>query len=157
MVINLILRIALALLVLLVLAIVSYKDAKTSEIPDALSLALLVLGVVALIVVPEISLRDRMVGLVAVACPLLLVSLIRKGSIGGGDIKLMAAAGFLLGWQSVLLAAAVGILGAAAYAIALIVRKQAKGDHKFPFGPFLCVGIAVAYFFGGNLIAMLFG
>ena len=34
----------------------------------------------------------------------LLVSYIKPDSMGGGDIKLMAAAGFALGWKNVLLA-----------------------------------------------------
>ncbi|MDR2956786.1 MAG: A24 family peptidase [Coriobacteriales bacterium] len=150
------LRIALDLMLVAVLSLIAYRDAKTSEIPDALNLALLVLGAVALIIVPEIGFHDRLIGLVAVSGPMLLMSIMRRGSLGGGDIKLMGAAGFLLGWQSIVLAAALGILIAGVYAIYLVFVKKAKLDDKFPFGPMLCIGIALAYFFGSYIIVWLF-
>jgi len=151
-----VLRLALGLMVLVILAVISYRDAKTSEIPDALNLALLVLGVVALILVPEVGLRSRLIGLVAVSAPLLLLALAKPDSLGGGDVKLMAAAGFLLGWQHVLLAAALGILFAGIYALGLIALKKASLKEKFPFGPMLCTGIAITYFFGSTILTWLF-
>jgi leader peptidase (prepilin peptidase)/N-methyltransferase len=87
---------------------------------------------------------------------LLLLALLRPDSMGGGDVKLMAAAGLLLGWQGALLAAAIGILLAGGYALWLVVAKKVGLRQKFPFGPALCIGIAVAYFYGGTIIFYLF-
>ena len=150
------LRLLLDLLVIAVLAIISYRDFKTNEIPDIFNLSLLVLGVAAALLNPMPSLINRLIGLVAVSLPLLAVSLLMKNAIGGGDIKLMAAAGFLLGWQSVLLAAAIGITLAGAYAIWLLATKKAGPKEVFAFGPALCLGIACSYFFANPILVWLF-
>ena len=48
---------------------------------------------------------SHVIGMLAVSVFLELLFLLSKGkAIGGGDIKLMAAAGLLLGWEKILLA-----------------------------------------------------
>jgi leader peptidase (prepilin peptidase)/N-methyltransferase len=91
-----------------------------------------------------------------VSVPLLLINLIARDAFGGGDIKLMAAAGFLLGWQGALLATCIGMLVGGAYAAWLIaIKKKGRKEH-FPFGPALCMGIATALFFGTTLMDWCF-
>jgi len=152
---DLLLRVLLAAVVLFILGVIAWRDYKTEKIPDTLNLALLVCGAVAIIVNPETSLEERLIGFVAVSAPLLLVGLARRGSLGGGDIKLMAAAGFLLGWKAVIVAAGIGFLLAAVYAIYLMLVKKEKRSKHFPFGPALCIGIAIAYFFSPYIIGFL--
>ena len=85
-----------------------------------------------------------------VALPLLIAG-ITVGGIGGGDIKLMFAAGFLLGWKATVVGFFIGlILGGIYGVICLVRRSHGKNDH-FAFGPFLSVGLAIALFCG-NII-----
>jgi leader peptidase (prepilin peptidase)/N-methyltransferase len=149
------LDLALAVTVLALLGVIAYRDAKTSEIPDALNLALLALGVAAWVLTPEVGLAERACGLVAVSGPMLLLAMLRQGSLGGGDVKLMAAAGFLLGWQGVLLAACLGTLAGGAYAVWLMAARGARLADRFPFGPALAAGIATAYLIGPHIAAWL--
>ena len=72
---------------------------------------------------------------------------------GGGDIKLMAAAGLFLGWQHTLLAMFFGILGGGFYGIYLLAARKADKKDHFAFGPFLCVGIVLALLFGDPVLA----
>ena len=69
--------------------------------------------------------------------------------MGGGDIKLLAMIGALVGWQGVLFtiffSSALGTLAGLAYIVA--TRRSAKA--RIPFGPFLAAG-AVAYWFVGR-------
>ncbi len=66
--------------------------------------------------------------------------LFKKESMGGGDIKLMAIYGFVLGFPmsitSVFLAAIIGL------PISLILLKSKK-NHEIPFGPFLAISAII--------------
>jgi leader peptidase (prepilin peptidase)/N-methyltransferase len=143
--------------VLCILLVITRIDAETMEIPDGLNIALLICGIAAIFVAPEVTLVSRVIGLFCVSVPLLVISLIVPGAFGGGDVKLMAAAGFLLGWQNTLVAIFIGIIIGGIWGIYLMAsgKKGAKGH--FAFGPALCVGVAVALFFGGPLITWYLG
>ena len=78
------------------------------------------------------------------------------GGFGGGDIKLMAAAGLFLGWQRTLLAGFLALVGGGTYGIWLLAaRKAGRRDH-FAFGPFLCAGLAAALLFGEPMLRWYF-
>ena len=72
--------------------------------------------------------------------------------MGGGDIKLMAAAGALWGVQISLTSIIFGALLGSVLGIALMIRKKLKADHHIPFGPFLGAGIWLSVLFGEELI-----
>jgi leader peptidase (prepilin peptidase)/N-methyltransferase len=139
--------------VLCVLMTITLIDADTMEIPDGLNIALAVLALLSLLCGPEVALLSRGIGIVAVSLPLFIIAFALPGAFGGGDIKLMAAAGFLLGWQQVLVAFFIGLLIGGGYGIfALLSKRKGPKDH-FAFGPALCVGIATVLFLGRALIS----
>ncbi|MDR1067829.1 MAG: A24 family peptidase [Clostridiales Family XIII bacterium] len=137
-------QIVLSLVVLAALTAISVVDIRKRRIPDLLNLALLVCGVAALWIVPSADIVSRLIGLFCVSVPLFIFAVAVKHSFGMGDVKLMAAAGFLLGWQHVLTAFAIGtILGGVYGAVMLILRKKSRTD-SFAFGPCLAAGIFAA-------------
>lgn len=71
--------------------------------------------------------------------------------MGGGDVKLMAVAGLLLGWKLVILAFFIGcLLGS----ILHITRmKLVDAGHMLAFGPYLSMGIIISMLWGNDLIA----
>ena len=73
------------------------------------------------------------------------------GGFGGGDIKLMFGAGFFLGAKLTVVAAFIGILLGGGFGALLLAAKKADRKTRFAFGPFLCIGIAAAMFFGERL------
>ena len=95
-------------------------------------------------------------GMFLTAIPYLLVAvLIEKESgfsIGGGDIKLMAVAGFFLGWKKILLSLMLGSIAGSVVGVALIVMKIIKRKQPIPFGPYLCIGIFASALFGEQII-----
>ena len=91
-------------------------------------------------------------GLLVLSPLLLLLCLAIDGAFGGGDIKLMAAAGLFLGWQNTLLAMFLGILGGGLYGIWLLAAKKADKKDHFAFGPFLCAGIVIAMLLGEPIL-----
>lgn len=137
------------------LVAVSLIDLETSTIPPALVAAIAALAVLAAIAgVPEgVALVDRLLGLVAASAPMLVCSLAMDG-MGGGDIKLMAAAGLLLGWKLVLLAFAIGAAIGALQGIFLIAFRDAGKRTAFPFGPALSAGCFLAYLAGSPCVGI---
>lgn len=74
---------------------------------------------------------------------------------GMGDVILMAAGGLMLGWKAAAVAAFIAIIIGAAYALVLKFRADDTKEVKaFAFGPFLTAGLALASFFGTELMDM---
>jgi leader peptidase (prepilin peptidase)/N-methyltransferase len=98
--------------------------------------------------------KNRMLyllGFLSVSVFLWLILVISKGrAIGGGDVKLMAVAGLLLGWKLIILAFMLGcILGSI---IHLLRMKISGADRVLAMGPYLAAGIMIAALWGDALI-----
>ncbi len=132
---------------LLVLAVIDWR---TFEIPNGLSLAILVLGAVQLAAdLPHWL--GYVVGALCVSLPFFLLWLLTGGAgIGLGDVKLMAAAGLLLGWQRTLLALILGCVGGT---VIHLIRMRRGAGRKLAFGPYLAGGLWLSALFGGRVIA----
>lgn len=138
-----------------VLLVISVIDFRTYEIPLGCNFFILVLGILSLILHPQ-DLWNRIIGFFAVSLFLLIIYACTKGrGIGGGDIKLMAVAGLLLGWKQIILAF---ILGCVLGSILHILRmKISKADHVLAFGPYLSLGLAIAVLFGEQILNWYLG
>ena len=137
------------------LIVLSVIDFRTYEIPIGINLFILALGLIHLL----IHLGDWVdygIGLVAVSGFMALLVWITKGAaMGGGDVKLMAAAGLLLGWKLSILAFLVGcILGSVIHPI----RMKVSGEgHRLAFGPYLAAGIFIAALWGEQFLNWYLG
>lgn len=133
------------------LIVLSVIDFRTYEIPFGINLFILVLGLIHTMLDYHHWLT-YVIGLLAISVPLELLLLISKGrAIGGGDVKLMAAAGLLLGWKGIILAFVIGcIVGSV---IHLIRIKVSNASHVLALGPYLAVGIFAAVLWGETMIA----
>ncbi len=129
----------------------SLIDWKTYEIPFAYNVFIFVLGVLTLIFDPA-HWHEYVIGFFAISLPLLGLFYLSKGTaIGGGDVKLMAACGMLLGWKLALLGFVLGcIIGSVVH----IVRMKISGEkHMLAMGPYLSVGVFISALFGNAVIA----
>ena len=114
--------------------------------------AVAVLAVLNLLLSPA-RWAGALIGRVCISVRMRLLCLAIPGAFGGGDIKVMAAAGLFLGWQHTLLAMFFGILGGGFYGMYLLAARKADKKDHFAFGPFLCVGIVLALLFGDPVLA----
>ena len=80
--------------------------------------------------------------------------LVKEGAFGGGDIKLMAAGGFFLGWRASLAAAWIGLTAAALYCAVLMLKRRLTFKDTIAFGPFLALGLGIASLWGDELAYM---
>lgn len=148
---------ALAFALLSTLTVIALIDADTMEIPNGLVLLVLALAAAAWICGMGPAPKSRLIGLICVSVPMLLLTLAVPGAFGGGDIKLMAAAGLFLGWKLSLIAMFLAVLAGGLYGIYLLAAKKKGRKEHFAFGPFLCAGIAAALFWGGSLLEWYLG
>ena len=85
---------------------------------------------------------------------MLILALVKEGAFGGGDIKLMAAGGFFLGWRASLAAAWIGLTAAALYCVVLMLKRRLTFKDTIAFGPFLALGLGIASLWGDELAYM---
>jgi Type II secretory pathway, prepilin signal peptidase PulO and related peptidases len=137
----------LAISALLVLSMI---DLRTHTIPFGINLFIFFLGVIRLLLDYQ-HFSVYLIGFFAVSGFLYLIYLVTRGKgMGGGDIKLMAAVGLLLGWKLIMLAFFLGcILASIIHPIRMKVKKQGK---VLAFGPYLSAGIIIAVLYGDKLI-----
>lgn len=72
--------------------------------------------------------------------------------VGGGDLKLGAFMGFILGWKLMLVALVTAYVIGGIVGLALIVTKRADRKTAIPFGPFLVLGAFTAFFVGEYIL-----
>ena len=72
---------------------------------------------------------------------MILICLWKPGCFGGGDIKLMAVSGFLLGWEKNLDAFFAGMLFAGIFCVWMLAAGKIDRKSKIALGPFLCTGL----------------
>lgn len=134
------------------LLVLSVIDFRTYEIPIGINIFILALGLI-MSVYHYTDWLSHVIGFFAVSIPLYIIILATKGrGIGGGDMKLMAVAGLLLGWKLVVLAFILGcLIGAPVH---LLRMKISGADRVLAMGPYLSIGIFIAALWGNTLINM---
>jgi leader peptidase (prepilin peptidase)/N-methyltransferase len=144
-----------------VLIVVAFIDIDHRIIPDRISLPGILVFFLAALAIPSMNWMDALLGIVIGGGSLFMVAagyhlLTRKDGMGGGDIKLLAMIGALIGWKGVLftifVSSAVGTL--AGLTIMAFTRQSMK--LAVPFGPFLAIGALAYVFFGPQLISWYF-
>jgi leader peptidase (prepilin peptidase)/N-methyltransferase len=83
---------------------------------------------------------------------LLIIAFVSKGGMGGGDIKLYALLGFVLGFKLVLLSFFLSTLFGAVIGGFALLFKIVKRKQPIPFGPFIAAGTLTAYYWGSDLV-----
>jgi leader peptidase (prepilin peptidase)/N-methyltransferase len=123
------------------LTAVSVCDIRRRIIPDLLCAGI---ALTSLLVFEPENLAGALIALI----PLVITRFF--GGIEGGDIKLMAATGLVLGFRQSLAAAMLSFTAFAVFSgIYILIRKVRGGDTErkpYPLAPFLSLGCLAAYF-----------
>jgi len=79
--------------------------------------------------------------------------IISKGRwVGGGDIRMGALMGFMLGWPGILVGLIFSYFIGALVSIYLLASKRKKIGSKIALGTFLAVGTIIALLFGNQIL-----
>lgn len=142
----------------LALIALAFIDLETGYLPDAITLPLIALGLVANAFGLFTTPLDALIGAVAGyalfwAIGALYQRVRHREGLGLGDAKLLAAIGASTGWMSlpiVIFIAAIGTL-----AVVALSGGGAHRDREIPFGPGLCAAGFAALFLGPRLLSAL--
>lgn len=129
----------------------SIVDLRIYEIPILVNGFILALGVVR-IATDFSHWYNYVIGFFAVSVFLYIIVLVTKGrGMGGGDVKLMAVAGVVVGWKLVWVGFLVGcILGSIIHVIRMKIEKDK--NPMLAFGPYLSLGLFLAVLYGNELV-----
>jgi leader peptidase (prepilin peptidase)/N-methyltransferase len=143
------------------MVVITFVDLDFQIIPDVITIPGIAVGLIAgSLILPDPFDRAFLLGFKAAAIGLasggilfLVIAVLSKGGMGGGDIKMMAMIGAFSGWKSVLLTTFAGSLLGSIIGIALMVFKGKGRKTKIPFGPFLAIGAIISLFWGQEIAA----
>lgn len=147
----------ISMIVSSLLVCVFFIDLEHMLIFNRFSISIFVLGIVAMFFDTYTDMLDHLYGLLLGGGLFMLlyfgcILILKKEGFGWGDVKLLAAAGMLLGWQKLVFAILIAsVLGS----IVLIIIKRIKendSDKEYPFAPFIVIGILISMFIGAYVI-----
>lgn len=139
------------------LVVITFIDLKHYIIPDVFSLSGIVVGLIGSLINPERSFTTSLAGVLMGGGFLWAVAVIylylrKQEGMGGGDIKLLAWIGAVLGWPSVPFVILSSSIVGSLVGVAVMTRSKDGLKTVLPFGPFLAFG-SVLYLLGGYKIA----
>ena len=146
-------QLAAALLLTWTLLVLAVIDARTTLLPDSITLPLLWAGLLLALVPVWVPLQDAVIGAAAGYLSLWAVFwgfklLTGKEGTGYGDFKLFGALGAWLGWQPLLLIILLSSVVGAVVGIGLILARNRGRDLQLPFGPYLAAAGWIALIWG---------
>ena len=121
----------------------SYTDIKRREIPDIICIFIALIGLLRFNVVNFFG--------IFVALPLLIAAMLVENSIGGGDIKLTASAGMVLGFWKGIYGLILGLSFLVLFYLLIVLKskvmkEQVARNLPMPLAPFLGLGFMIMYF-----------
>jgi len=147
------------------LIVITFIDMEFQIIPDRITLPWIPLSLVlGATVLPDpfsrhdlLGLRSSLVGVLLGGGLFYLIAVVgsaifKKDAMGGGDIKMMAMIGGLLGYKGVILTTFLGSLVGSTAGIIVIIIKGRRWGMKIPFGPFLAIGAIVTLLSGKEIL-----
>lgn len=135
------------------LLVISVIDYRTMLIPTGANVVIFIIGLLHLALHYEkwyyYVIGFFFVSLFLLLCAFLFRAVTGKSGLGLGDVELMACTGLCIGWGHGLFAVVIGsILGVVIQGIKVLVTKE---NGKFPFGPYLAIGVLIATLWGNQI------
>ena len=146
------------LVITFVFVTISFYDILFQEIPDEISLPTIALAGLVGFFGHLHSWDSLLIGLMV---PVLFFGILFVASngrwLGGGDVRIGAIMGFVLGWPNILIGLFLAyLLGSIVSVVGLLTKKLSR-KSAIPFGPFLFLGTYIAMFWGQDILGWYLG
>ncbi len=143
---------------LIVIGVIDYKH---TIIPNGLVIFGLITGLVYRFILPlSLGLKvfwvDSILGLLIGGGFFLLVAIVSKGNMGGGDIKLMGMLGFFLGAKKIIMITFLSFIIGAIFTLPLLLLKKKGKKDMVPFGPFIALSALITMLYYHELLDLYF-
>lgn len=152
-----------ALFFISILLVITQTDLEARLIPNVIVITGLVGASVIRICIHPYPLWNHFVALFVGSGILLVLGvigekLLKREAVGGGDVKLYAFIGVMLGIPLTLFSLfAASVFGLLYYLLLAILNKKTLHRYmEIPFGPFIAAGALFAYFFGQSILDWYF-
>jgi prepilin signal peptidase PulO-like enzyme (type II secretory pathway) len=141
------------LFITFIFVVLTFYDFLYKEIPDEVVLPAFVISFLFIGLTNVYSFMDLLIG---AAIPVTFFGLLFFGSkgkwLGGGDIRIGALMGTLLGWPGILVGLFLGYVLGAVYSIIGLIAKKLTRKSQIPFAPFLLIGTYITIFWGQRIL-----
>ena len=141
------------LLVVFAFVVLAFYDFLHKEIPDEIVLPAFVVSFLVLWLNGTYPITNLAIG---VGIPVVFFGILFFGSkgkwLGGGDIRIGAFMGALLGWPFILLGLFLGYLTGAVFSLIGLLSKRLTRKSQIPFAPFLLIGTYITMFWGQSIV-----
>ncbi|MBS4536186.1 prepilin peptidase [Clostridium sp. D2Q-14] len=139
-----------------ILIIISFVDYNCQIIPDEIIIfGIILVSIIHILHKFPISLFNGLIGVLIGGGLFLIIAIISKGGMGGGDIKLIALLGYLLGIRILMVIFLSFILGAIISIVLLVGKVKSRKDF-ISFGPFIAIAGVLVILFSEKLLEIYF-
>ena len=135
-------------------------DFKYQLIPDEVDVLIGICGIINLLL--NISnwwsylIGAAIGGAIFYSLNLIALIILKKEGMGLGDVKLMAALGFLFGIKNILVITLVSFFIGAIIGIVVMIIKRKEKEEYIAFGPFIVIATILLMFTGADIIIEIF-
>ncbi len=145
------------LFIAFVFIVLTFYDFLFQEIPDQISLPAIFITILYVLLNGVHTPLNLAIG---IAIPVIFFGTLHFGSkgrwLGGGDIRIGALMGALLGYPMILTGLFFGYLFGSIYSLTGLALKKFGRQTQIPFAPFLLLGAYVALFWGQSILDWYF-
>ena len=154
------LKYILSLIVFCSLLVIFFSDVETKIIPNEMVITLIIAGILSL--VESRAYLNAMWGFIFGGGSLLIIGFLgekiyKKEAMGGGDIKLAAALGLILGLNNTILMLFLSFIIGSILAIFVMISFKKGIKDYIPFGPAIVISASITYFFSDLIISWYLG
>ncbi len=115
-------------------------DLRERVIPNPLVYPLLALALLLSAAWPDRGVVEALVGGLGALAVAGAIRVLSRGCLGGGDVKMAALVGVVVGGPGVMAAGLVAAIAGGVAAATLLITGRAERSTRLPYGPFLAIG-----------------